>query len=387
MFSVSLASCTNEELNTITEDKTQTETKTTTLDNKKTEVMNDYQTKKLEDGDIVAVMKTTNGTIQIKLFTEDVPKTTLNFMWLAQQGYYDGIIFHRVIKNFMIQWGDPEGTGRGGKSIYGAKFDDEFSDKLSNIAGSISMANSGVNSNGSQFFINQVDNTGLDFNKWRPESKHSVFGQIVEGMDTVNKIAKVQTAEQDRPVKEVKIISLVIKQYNNGTLKDYSFDLEAEKEKVQAEMNKAAEAKKEADKDRVVETGNKIAVHYTLTLENGEKVDSSIDRWEAFEFNVGAGMTIKGFDDGVLWMKISDKKTLTLAPKDAYGEAEISLPKAQFKSFEDAGIKLEKGAKLPTQMWEINVLEVSDDTVTIENNHDLAGKTLIFDVEMIEFKD
>lgn len=386
MLSLSLASCTNKEWNTITKDKSQTGTQAI-LDDNKTKIMDNYQTKKLEDGDIVAVMKTTNGTIQIKLFTEDVPKTTLNFMWLAQQGYYDGIIFHRVIKGFMIQGGDPDGTGQGWKSIYGAKFDDEFSDKLSNITGSISMANSGPNTNGSQFFINQADNTNLDFNKGDTRSKHSVFGQVVEGMDNVDKIAKVQTAEQDRPVKEVKIISLVIKQYKNGTLKDYSFDLEAEKEKVETEMKKAAEAKKEADKNKAVEAWNKIAVHYTLTLENGDKVDSSIDRWDAFEFTVGAWMTIKWFDDGVIWMKIGDKKTLTLDPKDAYGEAEISLPKAQFKSFEDAGIKLEKGAKLPTQMWEINVLEVSDDTVTIENNHDLAWKTLIFDVEMIEFKD
>jgi peptidyl-prolyl cis-trans isomerase B (cyclophilin B) len=100
------------------------------------------QTAALQDEDKAVVVKTTNGTITIKMFTKEAPKTALNFMGLAQKGYYNGIIFHRIIKSFMIQGGDPTGTGMGGESIYGEKFDDEFNSDLKNIPYSLSMANS-----------------------------------------------------------------------------------------------------------------------------------------------------------------------------------------------------------------------------------------------------
>ncbi|MDP2090900.1 MAG: peptidylprolyl isomerase [Candidatus Gracilibacteria bacterium] len=342
--------------------------------------MTNIQTKALENGDVVAIMKTTNGTMTIKLFTDLVPVTTTNFIGLAKKGYYNNVTFHRVINNFMIQGGDPTATGMGGESIFGKEFEDEFSKELSNIPYSISMANAGANTNGSQFFINQVDNSrGLD-------NKHSVFGQVVEGIENVDKIAKVKTDSSDKPEKEVKIVSLEIKEYNNGTFKDITFDLDAKLKEIEA--NKLV--KKEAMKNKVVEAGDTVDVHYTGTFENGEKFDSSLDRGTPISFTVGAGKMIKGFDAGVVGMKIGDKKTLKLAPKDAYGEYDKNntqvVPKTQLKSFTDAGIKLEVGAELPTQMGNLKILAVDDKNVTIDGNSPMAGKTLNFDIELVDVK-
>lgn len=338
------------------------------------------QTKWLENGDKVAIMKTTNWTIKIKLFQDLVPMTVNNFIGLAQKWYYNGIIFHRVIKDFMIQWGDPTGTGMWGESIYGEKFDDEFHSELKNIRASISMANAWPGTNGSQFFINQKDNNFLD-------NRHSVFGQVVEGLENVDKIAKVKVGQQDKPEKEVKIISLEIKEYNNWQLKDYSFDTESYIKEIQEKETN----KNEANKDRKVKNGDTIGVHYTGTLENGEKFDSSYDRGQTLEFQVWAGMMIKGFDAWVIDMKIWDKKTLTLSPSEAYWEYDETrkqiMPKDSLKSFTDAGIKLEAGAELPTMQWNFKILAVSDEDVTIDVNHALAWKTLVFDIEMVEFKD
>ena len=115
--------------------------------------MANLQLSKPEKGDIVAIMHTTMGDIKIKLFGDKTPKTFENFITHAKNGYYDGLIFHRVIKDFMIQGGDPMGTGIGGESIWGIKFEDEFTPELHNLRGALSMANSGPNTNGSQFFI------------------------------------------------------------------------------------------------------------------------------------------------------------------------------------------------------------------------------------------
>ncbi len=131
--------------------------------------------------DLVAVIKTDKGEIRIKLFPEDAPITVLNFANLAKRGYYDGLKFHRVIAHFMIQGGDPTGTGRGGP---GYKFKDEFSPKLRHdTAGTLSMANSGPGTNGSQFFITHNPTPHLD-------NRHSVFGKVISGQDVVNAIAK-----------------------------------------------------------------------------------------------------------------------------------------------------------------------------------------------------
>ena len=148
-------------------------------------------------------LETNHGDIVIELY-DDMPVTAGNFKKLVGEGFYDGVIFHRVINGFMIQGGDPTGTGMGGP---GYKIDDEFVAGHSNVRGTLSMANSGPNSGGSQFFINLADNSPLDYDDMRaPSSKHPVFGEVVEGMDVVDKIANIQTDRGDRPVEEVVII-------------------------------------------------------------------------------------------------------------------------------------------------------------------------------------
>ncbi|WP_302372965.1 peptidylprolyl isomerase [Enterococcus asini] len=178
-----------------------------------------------------ALIKTNRGDILVQLFPELAPRTVENFETLAKSGYYDGIIFHRVIPDFMIQGGDPTGTGMGGDSSFGGTFEDEFSKELFNLRGALSMANAGPNTNGSQFFIvnnqnvpgnmlGQLEGAGypseiieaykgggtpwLDF-------RHTVFGHVLEGMDVVDEIANVQRGPQDRPVHDVVIETIEIK--------------------------------------------------------------------------------------------------------------------------------------------------------------------------------
>jgi cyclophilin family peptidyl-prolyl cis-trans isomerase len=146
-------------------------------------------------------IETTLGEIQADLYASEVPKTVDNFVKLAKKGFYDGIVFHRVIPNFMIQTGDPEGTGMGGP---GYKFEDEFSPKLRHDSpGVLSMANSGPNTNGSQFFITQVPTPWLD-------NKHSVFGRVTSGIDVVNKIAGAPRGANDRPTTTIKMEKVVV---------------------------------------------------------------------------------------------------------------------------------------------------------------------------------
>jgi cyclophilin family peptidyl-prolyl cis-trans isomerase len=154
---------------------------------------------------LVAVFETNMGTFECELYEDKAPKTVANFVGLAEKGYYDGVIFHRVIDNFVIQGGDPTGTGRGGESIYGHPFEDEFHPDLKHDkAGVLSMANAGPNTNGSQFFITLAPTPWLD-------NKHSIFGQVIKGMDVVRKIGKVETIKPgDRPVKDVVIKKIKI---------------------------------------------------------------------------------------------------------------------------------------------------------------------------------
>ena len=195
--------------------------------------MADYQLKPLEAGDTLATIKTNMGEIKIKLFPAEAPKTVENFTTHAKNGYYDGLIFHRVIKDFMIQGGDPTGTGMGGESIWEHSFEDEFDVKLHNIKGALSMANAGPNTNGSQFFIVQADNVPgnmLDQMKEMPESfpedivkayeekggtpwldfRHTVFGQVVEGIDVVDSIADVAVGTADKPLDDVIIETITV---------------------------------------------------------------------------------------------------------------------------------------------------------------------------------
>lgn len=161
-----------------------------------------------------AVLETNLGVIKIELFTKQMPITTKNFIDLAEEGFYDGTRFHRVIGNFMIQGGDPltkdvaqkDNWGTGGP---GYTIQDEFVTGLSNVRGTIAMANTGrPNSGGSQFFINVVDNTFLDFNNPASPGKHPVFGKVVQGMDVVDAITKVPADQFDRPLQDVIILKI-----------------------------------------------------------------------------------------------------------------------------------------------------------------------------------
>jgi cyclophilin family peptidyl-prolyl cis-trans isomerase len=161
-------------------------------------IMADSTEVQKEDSLTIAVMQTNMGNIEIELFKDKAPKTVENFAGLAQKGYYDGVIFHRVIDKFMIQGGDPTGTGRGGESLWGGKFQDEFHPELKHTEpGILSMANAGPNTNGSQFFITVVPTPWLD-------NHHTIFGKVINGMDVVYAISKVQTSKPgDKPLKDV----------------------------------------------------------------------------------------------------------------------------------------------------------------------------------------
>lgn len=174
---------------------------------------------------VQATIKTNQGDIKLQLFPDQAPKTVKNFVELAKQGYYKGVIFHRVIPDFMIQGGDSTGTGAGGESIYGQAFEDEFSEELFNFKGALSMANAGPNTNGSQFFIVTNENVPADMvgqmkaagypdeviaryqeggTPWL-DFHHTVFGQVIEGMDVAQKISQVKRDFRDRPEEDVVI--------------------------------------------------------------------------------------------------------------------------------------------------------------------------------------
>ena len=180
-----------------------------TINVTKNEVMESFnQTALPEKGDQIVVIGTTMGEIKIKLFPEFAPKTVENFVGLAEKGYYDGIIFHRVIPDFMIQGGDPTGTGRGGESLWGGKFADEFNPNLTHLVGAVSMANAGPNTNGSQFFIVQ-NPAGTD---WL-DGRHTIFGHVYEGMDIVNRIANAERDAGDKPVADIKMTKVSVETY------------------------------------------------------------------------------------------------------------------------------------------------------------------------------
>ena len=150
------------------------------------------------------ILETNQGNIVIKLFADMAPKAVENFVGLVKKGYYNGIIFHRVIKNFMIQGGDPGGTGMGGESIWGGTFKDELSQDIKfDRPGLLAMANAGPNTNGSQFFITTAPCPWLNM-------KHTIFGEVVQGYDVVEKIENCATDSSDSPLAEQKIIRVFI---------------------------------------------------------------------------------------------------------------------------------------------------------------------------------
>lgn len=185
------------------------------------------------EGPVVS-METNQGTMKIKLFPEHAPKTVANFLGLAKEGYYEGVTFHRIIEDFMIQGGDPTGTGMGGESIYGGEFEDEFHEELYNLRGALSMANAGPHTNGSQFFI--VQNTGGTYNKkelvrggWPApiaeyyaetggtphlDRRHTVFGQVIDptSFEVLDKIAHVEVDMMDKPLEPVVILKIEVEE-------------------------------------------------------------------------------------------------------------------------------------------------------------------------------
>ncbi len=153
----------------------------------------------------IVVLETNQGNIEVELFTQQTPKTCENFVGLVNKHYYDGIIFHRIIKDFMIQGGDPTGTGRGGESLWGQPFEDEVTSDLKfDRKGLLAMANAGPGTNGSQFFITTALTPWLNM-------RHTIFGAVVSGYDVVEKIENIQTGAMDKPTQEQKIIKAYVK--------------------------------------------------------------------------------------------------------------------------------------------------------------------------------
>ena len=294
------------------------------------------EAKNLPDG-LYAVMETTRGDITLSLEYEKTPLTVINFVALAEGKmntsmkdgpYYDGLKFHRVIADFMIQGGDPMGTGSGGP---GYKFAAEIDDSLVfDGPGVLAMANAGPGTNGSQFFITHVATDWL-------QGKHTIFGHVVEGQDVVNAI------KQGDEIKKVTIIR------NGAKAEAFEADQEtfdAFNEKLVADARKKAEEASRAVVDeinsrwpdaQVTESGmryvikkegtgktppagTKVTVHYTGTFMDGRKFDSSVDSNRPFEFVVGAGQVISGWDEAVLSMKVGEKRTIVLPPSLAYGQ-------------------------------------------------------------------
>jgi peptidylprolyl isomerase len=292
----------------------------------------------LSDG-LYAKFNTSKGEIICQLEFEKTPLTVTNFVGLAEgtllagkdkgERFYDGLTFHRVIKDFMIQGGCPLGTGTGGP---GYTFADEFDPTLRhNGPGILSMANSGPGTNGSQFFITHVATPWLD-------NKHTVFGHVVSGQDVVNAIAKGDK------INSVEIIRVGDKAKSfTATKADFERrqnELEAKKEAKLKEARKQTEelikqkwpdAKttasglmyvvlREGDGGKKPRKGNLVTAHYTGTLLNGKKFDSSVDRGKPFQFPVGMGRVIKGWDEAFLDMTKGEKRILILPPELAYGK-------------------------------------------------------------------
>lgn len=340
-----------------------------------------------QDATVIAVMKTSHWDITLELYGNKVPKTVTNFIVHAQNGYYDDVTFHRIINGFMIQGGDPLGTGHWGESIYGPKFDDEFDASLSNVAGTISMANSGPNTNGSQFFINQVDNVNLDFNKQPLASKHAVFGKVISWMDIVEKIALIPV-DPTTWLQNEEVVIKNIELYTNTEWKLESYiiaDTEKAKQDAIEKSNKLSEEKN----NKSVENGDTVWVFYKLTDIDWNQLDGNFGSEQAFEFTVWMEWIISGFSNALKWMKTWETKTVTLSPDEWYGEYDENntqaVPKELLTTFIEAGIELEAWNVLPTERWEFLIKDVNDTEVILDINHPLAWEELIFEIELKYF--
>lgn len=284
---------------------------------------------------LYADIKTNRGTITLELEFEKTPVTVANFVALATgtmpneakalgEPYYDGIIFHRVIPNFMVQTGDPEGNGRGGP---GYKFGDEFHNDLRhNKPGVLSMANAGPGTNGSQFFITHVDTAWLD-------DKHTVFGNVISGQDVVNAIAQNDVME----TVTIRSVGAAAASFDAMAVWKNAANIIAEKraahEKAAAEAAaKYLEGTSKTDSGlayKITATGNgkkpqkgqQVSVHYRGMLTSGSIFDSSFDRRQPIRFPVGVGQVIPGWDEGILLLDEGGSATFVIPPNLGYGAA------------------------------------------------------------------
>ncbi len=289
-------------------------------------------TKTLKDG-LYAVMHTSKGDILLALEYKKTPMTVANFVGLAEgslnkdKPFYDGLKFHRVIANFMIQGGCPLGTGTGGP---GYKFGDEFDPSLKHDrAGILSMANSGPGTNGSQFFITHVETPWLD-------NRHSVFGHVVEGQKVVDSIAqgdtikKVEILRVGSDAEAFKVTKQIFTSYIVESENKRKKVLEEARANVEAELkNRYPEAirtktglryvvKKKGDGERFPKIGTRVKVHYQGSLLDGRIFDSSIQRGKPTEFRVGE--VIEGWNEALVTMSAGEERTLIIPPELGYGE-------------------------------------------------------------------
>ena len=284
---------------------------------------------------IYAKFNTTKGAIVVKLTHDKTPGTVGNFVGLAEgnlenkikpQGtpYYDGLKFHRVIPGFMIQGGCPSGTGTGGP---GYNFADEFHPELThNGPGVLSMANAGPGTNGSQFFITHIETSWLD-------GKHTVFGHVVEGQDVVDAIAQSDVLEK----LEILRVGAEAEAWNaieafrtfEGSRKkkiaEALKEAEAEMEKLAAGFEKTASGLRyqmiQQGSGKQAQSGKMVSVHYKGQLPNGKVFDSSYDRKQPIEFQLGVGQVISGWDEGVSLLKVGDKARFVIPSDLGYGSA------------------------------------------------------------------
>jgi len=297
--------------------------------------------KKMKDG-LYAKINTSKGDILLKLYYDKTPLTVINFVGLAEgtlvyggaekstgTRFYDGLKFHRVIKDFMVQGGCPLGTGTGGP---GYTFADEIVSSLTfKGEGILAMANAGPGTNGSQFFITHVATPHLN-------GKHTIFGHVIEGQDVVNTIAqndvieKIEILRVGDKAKQFKTDQAAFEQAQKK-IEDNKQKTEedSQKEVIKMIKHKWPEAhhshtgmywvvNKEGKGDKP-KAGNTISAHYTgRLLSNNKKFDSSYDRGEPIKFEIGVGRVIKGWDQALLNMKRGEKRTLIIPPKLAYGE-------------------------------------------------------------------
>jgi peptidyl-prolyl cis-trans isomerase A (cyclophilin A) len=288
----------------------------------------------MQDG-IYAKFNTPKGSVLVKLAHDKTPGTVGNFVGLAEgqlenkvksmgQPYYNGLKFHRVIPDFMIQCGCPLGTGTGDA---GYKFDDEFHPELKhNRPGVLAMANAGPGTNGSQFYITHIPTDWLD-------GKHTVFGHVVEGQDVVDTVAQGDALES------VEIIRVGAEAEKWNAIEAFrTFEgsrekrIAAQKQEAEAAMEKLAAGFDTTDSGlryKMIQTGNgkqaekgkTVSVHYEGSLENGQVFDSSYKRKKPIDFKLGAGQVIEGWDEGISLLKVGDKARFVIPSYLGYGSS------------------------------------------------------------------